>query len=138
MGVEEFSSPELARIDYIGCDYDDARRGAKEIILEYCERDQIDDLIAGLYGPERELTDKIRDEINCLLQALHMLRYEVMAWAARTSGLIRCSICNKLIEERFSCDAEPVNKRRCCRDCDNDVVIPARLKEAREEKQRNA
>jgi hypothetical protein len=80
MGVEEFSSPELARIDYILCDYESAVRGAKEIIAEYCDRIEIDDLIDGLYG--EKLSEQQQDEIGCLLRAMHILRYEIRAWAA--------------------------------------------------------
>lgn len=38
-----------------------------------------------------------------------------------------CSICQ--VEcEGFGNNAEPVNDGRCCTDCDNGVVIPARIR----------
>lgn len=38
-----------------------------------------------------------------------------------------CSICKKKYSG-FGNNAEPVNNKRCCDDCNGRVVIPARLK----------
>jgi hypothetical protein len=37
-----------------------------------------------------------------------------------------CSICQRYIIG-YSCNAWPVNKGRCCQECDNRVVTPARI-----------
>jgi hypothetical protein len=55
-----------------------------------------------------------------------------------------CSICQRLFQG-YSCNAWPVNKGRCCSECDNTVVTPARIvlsfrnrkKELEEFKKRN-
>jgi len=39
-----------------------------------------------------------------------------------------CSICAELIKEEYSANAQPLNDGRCCMNCDNQLVIPARLK----------
>lgn len=37
-----------------------------------------------------------------------------------------CSICEREVRE-YGCNAQPVNDGRCCRECDNTVVVPARI-----------
>jgi len=56
----EFSSEELARIDYLECDHKHARSGAMQIIVEHLERAQIKDLIGDLYGHKLSIEDMDR------------------------------------------------------------------------------
>jgi hypothetical protein len=49
----------------------------------------------------------------------------------KTHLIIGCSICRKSIEEWQSNNADPVNDGRCCHDCNNAVVIPARVEATR-------
>jgi hypothetical protein len=37
-----------------------------------------------------------------------------------------CSICQRWFTG-YSCNAWPVNEGRCCQECDDDIVIPARM-----------
>jgi hypothetical protein len=39
-----------------------------------------------------------------------------------------CSICQRACEG-FGNNAEPVNDGRCCDRCDNEIVIPARIRQ---------
>ena len=52
---------------------------------------------------------------------------------------MKCSICKEKIQPMYhkgkyvydgSCNAEPVNKGRCCSICDNTVVMPLRIQPA--------
>ena len=47
---------------------------------------------------------------------------------------MKCCICGDEIENKTSNNAEPVKVGRCCDYCNQVVVIPARLKELKEEK----
>lgn len=41
--------------------------------------------------------------------------------------MIKCSICGRTMSEMESNNARPVNKGRCCRECNYEYVIPARM-----------
>jgi hypothetical protein len=43
-----------------------------------------------------------------------------------------CSICHRAFEE-YGNNADPINKGRCCNRCADLYVIPARIKQMREE-----
>jgi len=45
-----------------------------------------------------------------------------------------CSICQKEFTE-FGSTAEPINNGRCCNRCNDEVVIPARIRRMRRERQ---
>lgn len=38
-----------------------------------------------------------------------------------------CSICQKVITDEFGNNAQPVNNGKCCNQCNQTVVIPARI-----------
>ena len=41
---------------------------------------------------------------------------------------IQCCLCSKEIIEKYSHNAEPIQKGRCCTDCNIDKVIPERIR----------
>ena len=40
--------------------------------------------------------------------------------------LIKCCICGKVMEEKYSYDAEPYKKGLCCAECNFKIVAPAK------------
>lgn len=47
----------------------------------------------------------------------------------KDKGIQECSICNQPFNfyEKFGNNAQPINNGRCCNNCNNHTVIPARL-----------
>lgn len=41
--------------------------------------------------------------------------------------MIKCCFCKKEIESVYSNNAEPIMNGRCCRECNNEKVIPMRI-----------
>ena len=41
--------------------------------------------------------------------------------------IVDCSICSKPMLYKYSHNAYPVSDKRCCEECNNDVVIPKRM-----------
>lgn len=40
----------------------------------------------------------------------------------------KCSICGGEFEQKYGNNAQPINHGRCCTKCDNEIVIPERIR----------